>query len=59
MHKAFGEGLAKQLQAITTLSIGLLLGFLASWRIALVVLATFPINIIASSIQMAAVAGMQ
>jgi len=59
MHKAFGEGLAKQLQAITTLSIGLLLGFLASWRIALVVLATFPVNIIASSIQMAAIAGMQ
>ena len=59
VNKAFGEALAKQLQAIFTLSIGLALGFSASWQISFVVLATFPINIAASAIQMQAIAGQQ
>eukprot|EP01035_Chromulina_nebulosa_P018834 gene18834-24615_t len=59
VHKATGEALAKQLQAIFTLLIGLGLGLSASWKIALVVLATFPINIAASAIQMQAIAGQQ
>lgn len=50
--KATGEALAKQLQAIFTLFIGLGIGLSASWKIALVVLATFPVNIAASAIQM-------
>jgi ATP-binding cassette subfamily B (MDR/TAP) protein 1 len=57
--KAFGEGLAKQLQAAFTLLIGLGLGFSAAWQIAFVVLACFPISIAASAIQMQAVAGQQ
>lgn len=57
--KATGEALAKQLQAAFTLIIGLGIGLSASWKIALVVLATFPVNIIASAIQMEAIAGQQ
>lgn len=59
VHKATGEAIAKQLQAIFTLVIGLGIGFSASWKIALVVIATFPLNVIASAIQMQAVAGGQ
>jgi len=44
--KATGEVVAKQIQAIFTLLIGIGLGFSASWKISLVVLATFPVNII-------------
>lgn len=59
IHKAFGEALAKQIQAFFTLVIGLGIGLSASWQITLVVLATFPLNIIASAIQMQAIAGQQ
>eukprot|EP00981_Chlorochromonas_danica_P008136 scaffold2028_cov181-Ochromonas_danica.AAC.14 len=59
VSKALGEGFARQLQALCTLLVALGLGFSASWRIAFIVLATFPLNIAASAIQMAAVAGMQ
>jgi ATP-binding cassette, subfamily B (MDR/TAP), member 1 len=59
VHKAGGEALAKQLQAIFTLSVGCVIGFSASWRIAGVVIACFPANIIASAIQMQAVTGQQ
>lgn len=59
VHKAFGEGLAKQLQALFTLALGLALGFSASWKIAFVVLATFPLSIAASAVQMQAVKGQQ
>lgn len=59
VSKALGEGFARQLQALCTLLVALGLGFSASWRIAFIVLATFPLNIAASAVQMAAVAGMQ
>ena len=59
INKAFGESLAKQLQASFTLLIGLALGFSASWQIALVVLACFPLSIVSSAIQMQAIAGQQ
>lgn len=59
VHKATGEAVAKQIQALFTFLIGLVIAFNASWKIALVVLATFPLNIIASAIQMQAVAGTQ
>ena len=59
MHKATGEAVAKQLQALFTFVVGLIIGFQASWKIALVTLATFPCNIIAGAIQMAAVSGQQ
>ena len=59
MHKATGEALAKQLQALFTFVIGLGVGLSASWKISLVVLATFPLNMIASAIQMQAIAGGQ
>jgi ATP-binding cassette subfamily B (MDR/TAP) protein 1 len=57
--KASGEALAKQLQAFFTLTIGMIIGFTASWKIAAVVLATFPVNIAASALQMQAIAGQQ
>jgi ABC-type multidrug transport system fused ATPase/permease subunit len=44
----------KQLHAFFTLIIGIIVAFTASWQISLVVLATFPANIIAGTIQMAA-----
>jgi ATP-binding cassette subfamily B (MDR/TAP) protein 1 len=59
VNKAFGESLARQLQAFFTLAVGVILGFRASWKISLVVIAAFPINIIASAIQMQAMAGRQ
>jgi len=59
IHKAFGEALSKQIQALFTLVIGLGIGLSASWQITLVVLATFPLNIVASAIQMQAIAGQQ
>ena len=59
INKAFGVGLAKQIQAIFTLLIGLGLGFSASWQIAFVVIACFPISIAAGTVQMKAAAGKQ
>ena len=59
VHKAGGEALAKQLQAVFTLLVGCVIGFTASWRIALVVIACFPVNIMASAIQMQAMRGQQ
>jgi ABC-type multidrug transport system fused ATPase/permease subunit len=59
IHKASSEAVAKQFQAFFTLAVGIILGFTASWKIAFVVLATFPLNVIAGAIQMQAVAGQQ
>jgi ATP-binding cassette, subfamily B (MDR/TAP), member 1 len=59
IHKASSEAIAKQFQAFFTLAVGIILGFMASWKIAFVVLATFPLNVIAGAIQMQAVAGQQ
>jgi ABC-type multidrug transport system fused ATPase/permease subunit len=59
VNKAFSEALAKQIQAIFTLVIGLGISFSASYKVSLVVLATFPLNIIASAIQMQGIAGQQ
>jgi ATP-binding cassette, subfamily B (MDR/TAP), member 1 len=59
IHKASSVAVAKQFQAFFTLAVGIILGFMASWEIALVVLATFPLNVIAGAIQMQAVAGQQ
>jgi ATP-binding cassette, subfamily B (MDR/TAP), member 1 len=57
VHEASGETLSNQLQAIFTLMVGLIIGFTASWQITLVVIATFPLNIIASAIRMKARTG--
>mgnify|MGYP005994268709 CR=1 FL=1 len=59
VNKAFGESIARQLQAFFTLAIAMILGFQASWKVSLVVIASFPISIIASAIQMQAIAGRQ
>ena len=40
-----GETFSNQLQAVFTLAVGLIIGFTASWKISLVVIATFPINV--------------
>lgn len=54
-----GENIPNILQAISTLSVGLVLGFTANAKLAAVVLATFPVSIAASAVQMQAVAGQQ
>lgn len=59
IHKAFGESLAKQAMAVSTLVVGVILAFTASWKISLVVLATFPLSIAASAVQMEAWQGQQ
>lgn len=59
VHKASGEAVAKQLQALCTLAIGVGLGFSASWKLAFVVLATFPLSVAAAMVQMQALAGQQ
>jgi len=59
IHKAFGESLAKQLMALSTFAISLIFSFAASWKISLVTLATFPLNIAAAAVQMAAFQGQQ
>ena len=59
VHKAFGESLAKQAMAVCTLIIGLIFAFIASWKVTLVTLATFPLNIAAAAIQMQALQGQQ
>lgn len=59
INKAFGMTIAKQLQASFTLIIGLIIAFYSSWKITLVVLACFPLSIVASGIQMQAMAGQQ
>jgi len=45
------------LQAFATLGVGLLLSFSASWQIAVVTLATFPINAAANAIQLSVMMG--
>eukprot|EP01034_Spumella_vulgaris_P039260 gene39260-48499_t len=59
VNKAFGDNLAKQLQAFFTLVVALVLGFIATWKVSLVVLAAFPLSIVASAIQMEALSGQQ
>ena len=53
VHEATGETLSNQLQALFTLAVGLVIGFTASWKVSLVVIATFPINIVAGAMRMA------
>lgn len=53
VHEATGETLSNQMQAVFTLAVGLIIGFTASWKISLVVMATFPINIAAGAMRMA------
>ena len=57
MHKATSESLAKQTQAFFSLLFGFIISFTASWKIALVTLATLPINVISSAIQMTELSG--
>jgi ATP-binding cassette subfamily B (MDR/TAP) protein 1 len=59
IHKAFGESLAKQLMAVCALIVGVVISLVASWKLSLVVLATFPLNIVASIVYMQAWTGQQ
>jgi hypothetical protein len=54
-----GESLSRQIQALFTLCVGLGLGLAASWKLGLVVLATFPLATFAAYIQMQAISGQQ
>ena len=52
IHKISGDMLGRQCQAFFTLFVGILISATASWEIALVTLATFPIQAGANAIQM-------
>lgn len=57
LGKAFGDTMDKQVQLVAVIVIGIALGFYASWRIAFVCLACFPLTIMASAVQIAEYAG--
>ena len=57
--KTSGASTARQFQAFFTLAVGLIIAFTATWKVTLVVLATFPVSIAASALQMQAIAGQQ
>ena len=59
VNKAFGENFARQLQAVASLLVGVILGLDASWKIALVMIATLPLNIFAGVIQSQTYSGQQ
>jgi len=51
IHRGFSEVVAKQLQSVFIIAIGLGFAFSASWKITLVVLACFPLIVVASIIR--------
>jgi ATP-binding cassette, subfamily B (MDR/TAP), member 1 len=53
VHQATGESLSGQFQAFFNLAVGLIIGFTASWKITLVLLATLPISAACGALQMA------
>ena len=53
IHEATGESFANQLQALCTLIVGLSIGFSATWKVSLVVLACFPISVAAGALRSA------
>jgi len=57
--KATGEALAKKIQGAFVLVIGLGIALAASWKIALVYVATFPLNVIAAMIGMQEMSGIR
>ena len=59
VNRAFSESFARQMQALCNLAVSLALSFSASWKITLVVLATFPLVIGSSAVQMQAVTASQ
>ena len=59
VHKAFGEGGARVLQALGSLFGGLAVAFSASYILSLLTLATFPIIAMGGAVQMQAMTGQQ
>jgi ATP-binding cassette subfamily B (MDR/TAP) protein 1 len=59
VNRAFSESFARQMQAICNLAISLVLSFTASWKITLIILATFPLVVGSSAVQMQAVTASQ
>ena len=57
MDLGFGNSVARQMQVAFTLGISLVIGFTASWQIALVVIATLPLNILSAIVQSAVASG--
>jgi ABC-type multidrug transport system fused ATPase/permease subunit len=55
----FGNSVARQAQVLFTLLISLVLGFTASWQIALVVIGALPLNILSATVQSAVASGQQ
>lgn len=59
VNKATGEAVAKELQALFTLAIGVGIAFSASWKVSLVTLSTFPLTIAAAALQNRRMRGQQ
>jgi ATP-binding cassette subfamily B (MDR/TAP) protein 1 len=57
VNKAFGENLAFQMQALSTFLVAIVLGFVESWKITLVVIASLPVTILSYAVQTHSVAG--
>lgn len=55
----FGNSVARQAQVLFTLAVSLVLGFTASWQIALVVIAALPLNVLSATVQSAVASGQQ
>lgn len=51
VSEATGDVVASQIQAMFTMLVGMGIGFAASWKIAFVVIATFPLNILGGIMQ--------
>jgi len=50
--KGTGEATGKQLQALSTLGIGVILSLTASWQIGLVTMTTIPITVMVSVVRL-------
>jgi ATP-binding cassette subfamily B (MDR/TAP) protein 1 len=59
VSKAFGLGLSRQFQCLFTLIVGLGFALFNAWKMALVVLATFPITVVSAMIEDATYKGAQ
>lgn len=59
VHRAFSETFARQMQALCSLALSLGFSFAASWKITLIILATFPLIVGSSAVQMQAVTASQ
>lgn len=59
VNKATGDSFAKQLQAISTVVIGVAIALSASWKVTLVILSAFPLCVFIAVARMRILSGQQ